>query len=312
LLDVNATVRSLTVQASSDLSDFAASGQCSAPSVFVATRLRVTGRCAGSDIALFVFEPLSSIECDTVSLDTGSFVTGNGSFIAASTIEISGSLWLGSGPTGCCSVVLWPGLDSGLPQSNELVFSAPDIVLNGATIALSGQGQFARFQGRLNSVSCTVQIPRGVASSSPGSVSWTSIAANSSFTAQSGTPGPFRNCPCSGTGQDGGGGPVPGCAAPGGGGLTIIVVGPSGCPCSGCATGTHCTASGVCACDNGRDSPLCVIGGTTSGGGTSSSATTNGVGSSTGGALQSGSPSDSATQSSSPATALSGGAIAGT
>jgi hypothetical protein len=93
----NATIRSLTVAATSrfDVSN-ATARLCCAPSIRAAAHLRVLGPCVGGGaLGLFSFVQGSSIECDTVALAATSYVAGTGMFVAATSIEIEGNLWLG-------------------------------------------------------------------------------------------------------------------------------------------------------------------------------------------------------------------------
>jgi hypothetical protein len=256
VLDVAATVGSLTTVGNAQKGS-----TCSAPSVRAAARLRVLGRCSGGvdTYGLFLFEPLSSIECDSVVLGHLAVVAGSGSFVSSTTFDISGSIWLGNGRVGCCDVGFWPGQDKSLPALNNLVFAGPDILLNQSQITICGVGQFVRFEGRLNSVDCSVLIlPNNV--SSVQAISWTSISSNSSFRAEVGAASlAIGACLCETNIPPHGDGnvPDPACASPDGSGLTIVAS-PVECDCGSCPSSTHCAAGRVCACDNGLDSPLCI------------------------------------------------------
>jgi hypothetical protein len=293
VLDVNASVRSLTVQAS-------ARSNCSAPSLHVAASLQVSGAVVvGVTGPGFLFlETSSEVECASGVVGEQGTVVGSGSFVAHSTVQIAGSLWPGgTGLPVCCWPDFWPGSwNVSGASTGTLVVSAPDITLVGADVTMTAGGQFLVLEGLVNSSFSGLQTVTVAGDVGQQPITWTSITSDSSFQVSLiRSTALLHYCGCSDLGND----PPPfqTCATTSGTGLGVIVhLGGSPCPCSGCPSDTHCTDGGVCACDNRLDSPLCIASLGTAGGTTQSGQTTT-----------SGLPG----QSSTPAAGLSGGAIAG-
>ncbi len=262
VVDVNATIRSLSIESAGTMN-------CCSASVEVVARLVVTTSCTGgSDTVdverafLWLRNAGSKLKCATINFEPRFRMGGNGTLSSLGEFAFNGTIspvpGFASDSKCRCSAKQWPGQMLGRqPVEMQTVLEAAQITLSrDATLFSFDPLQTVMFSGTLRSMGAGLRVTPDVGRSEI--VFWTSLAANSSFDTAINRFHPWPNdagcimvCPTQ-TSNDA---PGTGCVQGNGRGTGLSIL---ACPAAARVQLAACdTFLSTCVCDNGMAAPSC-------------------------------------------------------